>query len=400
MLSSLMQKPFTISGAGCCLVDRIYPHIEFHGEGVKPYLSRQDGDGGLHPGRLVFAESFEQFSGKGLQEAIEEMAGSDHKPVMNVGGPSIVALIHASQLLAGSNASIRYYGTRGKDPVGDFLEEKILQTPVALGSFRQVDRSTASTLVLSDPGMHEGQGERAFINDIGSSWEMYPGDLDRSFFERDIAVFGGTALVPHLHDTLSDLLEEAKAHGSLTLVNTVYDFRNEFARPGMRWPLGDSDRAYSLTDLLITDLEEAQKLSGRQEAGECASFFLDQGVGALLITRGTGDTLAWSSGGTFGELPLEAFPVSALLVKELRSYQGGDTTGCGDNFVGGVLASLALQQMEKKERPDLVECLKWGTVSGGYCCFQVGGTYLESRPGEKLEKILPYLEHYHTQLYD
>jgi sugar/nucleoside kinase (ribokinase family) len=395
-----MQKKLVIAGTGCSLVDRIYPDIRFEDPLVQPFLSRRDGDGGLFPGRLVFAEQFETFSGKGLEDAVREISQGKTEAILNVGGPSIVALIHASQLLSGRGSEVRFFGTLGNDSLADFLRNKLGQTPVIPQKLRSVDKATASTIVLSDPSYHEGQGERAFINDIGSSWEMFPHDLDEHFYEADIVVFGGTALVPHLHDHLSDLLERAKEEECLTVVNTVYDFRNEFARPGMRWPMGDSDRSYGLIDLLITDKEEAQRLSGMEEADQCARFFMDQGVSALIITCGTRDTLAWSSGKHFEVLPLSTFPISADLAKELRTFRGGDTTGCGDNFVGGVLASLGWQHLEERGKFNLKECLEWGTVSGGYCCFHVGGTLLESKPGEKLASIRPYLEKYQLQLHD
>ena len=46
-----MKEPITISGAGCCLVDQIYPDIDFSATNVTKYMSRTKGDGGLHPGQ-------------------------------------------------------------------------------------------------------------------------------------------------------------------------------------------------------------------------------------------------------------------------------------------------------------------------------------------------------------
>jgi sugar/nucleoside kinase (ribokinase family) len=394
-----MKKPFIISGAGCCLVDQIYPDVDFSHPTVKKYMSRTKGDGGLHPGRLVFSEQFESYSGIDLQASMEEISRDRSEPILNVGGPSIVALIHAAQLLQKAAAEIRFYGVRGNDKAGDFLQNRLEQTPVKLEQFKIAPGATPSTMVLSDPLYNEGHGERAFINDIGAAWNVGPPDLTSGFFDADVVVFGGTALVPNLHDHLSDLLRIAKEKGCLTVVNTVYDFRNELANPGRKWPIGNSDESYNNIDLLITDLEEAIHLSGKEDLVTAAKFFIEKGVSAFLITCGTDNTMVYSDGRLFKPRSLTGFPVSSDLINDLKDFQGGDTTGCGDNFVGGVLASLAWQMQQENHKPDLEECLAWGTVSGGYCCFHVGGTFMEMEPGEKVELIKPYFDKYLQQIH-
>ena len=141
-------------------------------------------------------------------------------------------------------------------------------------------------------------------------------------------------------------------------------------------------------------------LSGQKDLFEAGRFFMDRGVSSFMITNGTDDTRGYSDGKMFKTLPHSSYPVSANLINDLQNFQGGDTTGCGDNFVGGVLASLAWQLREEKGQPDLVDCISWGTVSGGYCCFHVGGTFIEMEPGEKLDLIRPYLRHYKEQIND
>ena len=64
----------SISGTGCCLVDQIYPDIDFSSPVTKKYMSRTKGDGGLHPGRLVFSEQFEDYASKSLDAIIEEIS--------------------------------------------------------------------------------------------------------------------------------------------------------------------------------------------------------------------------------------------------------------------------------------------------------------------------------------
>lgn len=393
-----MKKSVSISGTGCCLVDQIYPDIDFSSTPMEKYLSKRQSDGGLYPGRLVFAEQFENFSNTGLANVIKKISRNKANPALNVGGPSIVALIHTAQLLQGNNHKVQFYGTRGNDKAGEYLQSMLEQTPVALKHFAIAKGSTPSTLVLSDPDYQGGEGERIFINDIGAAWNFGPDDLPESFFESDMVVFGGTALVPGIHKSLTRLLKKSRKKGAITVVNTVYDFQNELENPGQRWPLGESDESYQYIDLLITDREEAEHLSGKNDLSEAGVFFMEKGVSAYIITNGTEDTLCQSGGQLFCKSSHMYFPVSASLAKALSSHKDGDTTGCGDNFVGGVLASMAWQLSEGKMMLDLEEAIAWGTVSGGYGCFTVGGCIIEQNPGEKLSGLKPYYEKYREQI--
>ncbi len=393
-----MSKKVKISGAGCCLVDQIYPGIDFTSPAITGFRSIDQGDGGLHPGRLVFTEQFEAFTSSKLKDIIEDISQGGPAPVLNIGGPSVVSLIHAAQLLQGIPSEVSFHGVRGEDDAGQFMQSRLEKTPLKLNKFKVSKGATPSTIVLSDPDFNNKQGERIFINDIGAAWNFAPGDLKEDFFDSDIVVFGGTALVPGLHHGLTGLLEKARSKGCFTVVNTVYDFFSELERPGQKWVLGQSNESYRYIDLLIMDSEEALNLSGLADLKQASNFFIMQGVSAFIITNGTKPTLCYSDGSLFAPVSNGSFPVSSQLIKELKSFQGGDTTGCGDNFVGGVLASMAWQLHKNREVLDLEESVSWGTVSGGYCCYHMGGTYFEKHSGEKLAQLHPYYENYKKQI--
>ena len=71
----------------------------------------------------------------------------------------------------------------------------------------------------------------------------------------------------------------------------------------------------------------------------------------------------------------------------------GDTTGCGDNYLGGAAAAVC-RQLSASNIPDLREAAIWGTVSGGLACFRKGGTFVEQYPGEKQKQFFDLLERY------
>ena len=182
------------------------------------------------------------------------------------------------------------------------------------------------------------------------------------------------------------------------MVNTVFDFRNENADPLKRWPLGESDESYRYIDLLITDQEEAFRLSGEHDPQLAFKFFMEKKVSSLVITNGSKNIFAYSDGRLFGSSEIMEMPVSHRVIEEIKSYQGGDTTGCGDNFVGGVIASVVDQLHHGTQHPDLYEACCRGIASGGFACFYIGGTWFEKNPGEKLARIRPYYESYRNQI--
>lgn len=391
-----MAEKIIVSGTGCCLVDLLYNNIDFTSETIRPFLSKKRGDGGLTPGKLVFQEELEKFCGKPFAEVQKTITGGRIHDKINIGGPSIVSLINLAQLA--TDCEVRFYGRGGKDDIGEYLVSAMKRTPVKLKDYKLLPNRTPSTVVLSDPKYDGGHGERAFLNSIGAAWDYRPDELDEDFFNSDIVVFGGTALVPQIHDHMTTLLKKAKSKGAVTIVNTVFDFRNEKANPEKRWPIGESNESYRYIDLLITDQEEAFRLSGEHELKNVVRFFLDNMVSSFIITNGSKNITAYSDGKFFKSTELAEMPVSQRVIDETRKNPTGDTTGCGDNFVGGVIASVVEQLKKGIKHPDLKEACSWGIVSGGFACFYMGGTYFEKNPGEKLSRIKPYYESYRNQL--
>jgi sugar/nucleoside kinase (ribokinase family) len=247
--------------------------------------------------------------------------------------------------------------------------------------------------------------------------------LGDDFFNAHVVTFGATALTPLIHDDLTDLLGKAKKRDAFTVVNLVYDYRSEQTAPGQKWKLGTRDDAYAFIDLLIADKDEALKTSGCSAAAEAALWFLDRGCGAAVITSGTRPVQLAAGKGKFSPLgvgnprrapqerrcagsfaarfPSGTLPVSKGIDRELaaRPERRGDTTGCGDNFAGGIIAGLAEQLARAPAGGlDLREVCIPGIVAGGYACFTLGGVFYEKQPGEKRELLAPFIEGYKKEL--
>jgi len=390
------MRPVRISGLGCTLLDFVYNAVDFKGEGFIKYSSNCPGDGGLTPGQLVFLEDLEKFAGQDFNTIISEIAGDREPDTFNVGGPAIVSIIHAAQLL-GENAVFQIVASIGKDRIGQHILDILDKTPVSSSDFIIQESRTPFTNVLSDPNYSEGRGERTFINNIGAAGDICPKDLHENFFNTDILVMGGTALVPRIHDGLDEILERA-GDSTFKLVNTVFDFRNEQKSPGKPWPLGRNHDSFSSIDLLVMDHEEALKISGMDSLNKAIGYFTESPLKAFIITDGTNPVTIYANPSIYGDKgynPPISLPVFPDIFSNATSENiNADTTGAGDNFVGGVIYSLAMQFAEGSGLPDLVEAAEWGIVSGGFACTYVGGTFLEKSPGEKLHAITQYYQHY------
>lgn len=392
-----MSRKIKISGTGCALADFVYNHIDFSGSEFQQYALKEEGDGGLSTGKLVFTEELEKFAGKNYTKIITEISRGKEAEAFNIGGPSLVSLIHSAQMLDKETFQVDFYGVSGKDETAQKIRSLLQKTPVGFSAYlEKSNRPTPFTHVLSDPGFDNGNGERTFINNIGAAWDLLPEELPDDFFISDIVCFGGTALTPNIHDKLHVLLEKAKKAGAFTIINTVYDFRNEKQNPGKAWPLGDTLKSLSNTDLLIMDNEEALRISGLNDIGNASAYFM-QHSSSFIITRGAGKTIFYSNG-KFFDKDFDELPVSSLVSNNIKNgYFTGDTTGCGDNFAGGVIAAVAELIQKKAEKSNLKEVVVTGICSGGFACSYTGGTYFEKAPGEKKQQIDLLIKAYQKQ---
>jgi len=394
------MKKIHISGIGSSLVDYLYTNIDFSSPIFTSFMSKKSSDGGLVPGALVFTDDLEQFTGKKLEEIILGVNGSLHPSFVNLGGPGVVPLIHAAQMLP-DTVSVDFIGACGHDTPGKELLSFIRRTPLSIDHYKIGSGDTPRTVVLSDPSFNNGKGERTFVNTMGVAADLVPNDIPDSFYQSDICVFGGTALTPGIHDSLTSLLGRAKAEKALTIVNTVYDFRSEVLHPGEPWTLGDKKSSYSLMDILITDKEEALCISGCNSVEQAMEHFVSGGIKTVIITHGSEPVKVYADGSIFKKTDYKMFPVSQQINTLLSEGAGaeGDTTGCGDNFVGGFLASLAEQLNDLRYGvPEVEKALAWGNASGGWACFYKGGTYFEENPGDKRRLIQPIADAYRKQV--
>ncbi len=386
-----------INAVGCSVVDNIYSPIDFNSKGYQNWIAEKDFEIGLITGGLVFGEDLVGASGTPYKDIVTQITGNKIIPEKSLGGPAIVALIHLAQVLNPSKHKFGFYGCRSNDENGLFIEKMLKSFDIQTSNYMITDGITPFTDVFSDPTFNDNNGERTFINFIGTANTIHGRELPVAFYDADMLIFGGTALTPGIHDDLGFMLRKANEKKIITCVNTIYDFRNEKKNPGKPWPLVSEDDELRFIDLLIMDNVEALKISGKTDKYQAMDWFADMGVSTVIITHGSEDIICYSNGNLFSKENLLTMPISFRareLIRE-KTTIGADTTGCGDNFAGGVYAALVKQLGNKT--PSLKEAVAFGIVSGGFAGLYRGGVYIELSNEKKIIKLKQMLEAYSIQ---
>jgi hypothetical protein len=129
-MNTTSQRKIKISGAGCALADFLYTQARFYTPAFRQYASKNAGDGGLSPGKLVFTEELEKFAQKPYSDIFSEIMGNVTFDSFNIGGPALVALINAAQLLDNKYFDVSFYGCTGNDETSKLIFDKVRKTPL------------------------------------------------------------------------------------------------------------------------------------------------------------------------------------------------------------------------------------------------------------------------------
>lgn len=203
-------------------------------------------------------------------------------------------------------------GKVGTDPFGSFVLQLLDERGVdRRGVLRDEKVPTSATVVLVDSA-----GERTFLHLPGANGHMRREELD------DEALFSGRAL--HVAGALvmpafdgaptAAVLEEARARGLITSLDTVWDATAGWERLLPSLPH---------LDLFVPTLGEGAAISGQEDPKAVADWLRERGVGTVALKLGADG--CYVSSEEF-EGYLAAPPVKAI-----------DGTGAGDAFAAGML---------------------------------------------------------------
>jgi sugar/nucleoside kinase (ribokinase family) len=238
---------------------------------------------------------------RGALELVEEIS-------LHAGG---CALNTASVLVRlGLEAAV--VGKVGADPFGDFILQLLDERGVdRRGVLQDSAVSTSATVVLVDSA-----GERTFLHLPGANGRLTREELDEdALFSGRALHVAGALVMPELDGSpTAGVIEEAKARGLTTSLDTVWDATGRWERLLPSLPH---------LDLFVPSLAEGSAISHEPEPESVAAWLRERGVGTVALKLGAEGCFVASE-------EFEGF-VAAPAVEAI------DGTGAGDAFAAGLL---------------------------------------------------------------
>jgi len=385
-----------ISGVGCYVADYIYQNIDFSSPTISKFVS-SDGKKGLLIGEANLINDLVDYFDTSINSLISNIT-NNKKPCVNLGGVAIIALISAAQLLYDSrDVKIFFYANLPKTKLGEHIFKTLKSTPIFKDHIHIKDGKDTITYVFCEKE-NNSDATRTFLGyphtDLSTALKLT--QLKDGFYDSDINYFGHIRWEPEINDNLSYVLKKCKNKGNITILSTASD---PTMKEKKRWLLGDSDDVYNYISFLIMNKSEALHYSGKNDFHEAVNFFKTFPIEGLLITDGVSPTHVYSKGGIC--LPYEGYiPIAKDIIDDKNKgiLPQGDTVGCGDNFVGGVIASIASQLRKGNNQIDLKEACILGNINGALASTINGGLFKEKFLGERKKLVEQYWYKYKKQL--
>jgi sugar/nucleoside kinase (ribokinase family) len=220
--------------------------------------------------------------------------------------------LNAASVLVRLGLTAAVVGKVGADPLGDFLLRLLDERGVdRRGVVRDPNEPTSATVVLVDSA-----GERTFLHLPGANGRLRSDELDEDLlYAGGVLHVAGALVMSELDgDPTAAVLEEAKARGLTTSLDTVWDATGRWERALPSLPH---------LDLFVPSLAEGRAISGQRKPESVAAWLRERGVGAVAVKLG--------ADGCFISSDEFAGFVAAPEVTAV------DATGAGDAFAAGLL---------------------------------------------------------------
>ena len=221
--------------------------------------------------------------------------------------------------LARQGVPTSYVGKVGDDPLGRESVVALHGCGVTTYVSHDHERTTGTCVVLVEPG-----GERSMLPDSGANTTLTPADLPQEPFRPGA----------HLHLSGYTLLNEGCREAALAAISMAQDAGMTVSvDPSSAAPLRSVGAARFLSwtrgvDLLLANRDEAAVLAGTTDLHQAAQQLGDD-YREVVVKLGA-DGALWQRGFISASAPAE------------RGVEVVDTTGAGDAFAAGFLASWLL----------------------------------------------------------
>lgn len=238
---------------------------------------------------------------------------------------------------------VRLLGAVGRDSFGDYALNRLSFAVVDISRVARVDVPTSATSVLV-----RADGARALLHRPGASREALPEPIeftpeliqDMSRFHM-ANVFG----LPKQRAQAGETLRRAREAGLATSLDTGHDALGQW--------MSVIGPCLPHLDVLFVNRDEARALSGSDDPTRAAEFFLERGVGVVVLKLGVEGCRVYQSGVCLAQ---PAYDVPVV-----------DTTGAGDCFAGAFLAALV-------RGAPFEEAARYGNAAGALNIQALGGT--------------------------
>jgi sugar/nucleoside kinase (ribokinase family) len=229
----------------------------------------------------------------------------------------------------------------GDDPAGAAIVAEFDALGVSHGDLVIQGETSGVVVVLVD-----SSGERTMFPDKGANSRLTVTDLPDLGAFQAVYISGYALLNPLARDGVLEMIEKIKADG----LPIYFDP----ASVGAMKDVADKElhNWFSMMDVLFVNEEESIYLTGSVEIERALDYLLDFSQ-VVVIKRGSAGAIAKARG--FDSISLPA--VAATVV---------DTTGAGDSFAAGFIASYS-------KNHDLTAALQAGGELAAGCVAIVGG---------------------------
>ena len=236
------------------------------------------------------------------------------KMLWSVGGDAI----NEATVLTRLGHETRLVSCIGRDLVGGMVLEHCRKNGIDVSCLREDPEKNTSINI----GLIGEDAERTFItNRSGSIWTIGPEDMDVNGIDGvKVLSFASIFNTPLLtEDFMIPLFEKARAQGTVICADVVSPKNGE--------TLESIRGALRYVDYFFPNLEEARRLTGKEDWDEIADTFLEIGVGTVVLKTGKAGCLlkSWQE-----RHQVSAYPSAKCI----------DTTGAGDNFAAGFISAL------------------------------------------------------------
>ncbi|UAJ79023.1 carbohydrate kinase family protein [Leifsonia sp. ZF2019] len=269
-------------------------------------------------------------------------------------------LLDSAELLLGGSAAIVACGLArlgvrtglaavvGDDQFGTVVLDRLRAGGVDVSAVTvDPDRPTGLSVVLSEPG------DRAILT-LPGTIPVLTVEAARAAIERlrpRHVHFASYFLLPGLAAELPALLDEVRAAGATVSIDTNWD-------PAEQW--AGLEEVLARVDLFLPNREEALAIAAAVAGRAFAE--LDEAAAALSALGCRVVVKAGADGGVAFEGGARVAAAPGLVLDVV------DTTGAGDSFDAGYVASLLADVAEESDR------LRWAAVAGSLSVRGTGGT--------------------------